>query len=327
MTTTPQLRHPRTLHDRGILPPWLAITVSVTGGACSSAQALVNGRLGDDVGSPVTAALVSNGLATVILLGITLSMPSVRAGLRRLREARLPWWQYLGGCIGALSVAGTAYAAPRLGVALFTVALVAGTSFGGVASDRVGLGPVGKMEISWRRLGAALLAVAAVVIAKSDEPISDVAIGVLIFVLVLGFLRSAQVALNGRISQAVINVGSASMVNAVIGTTVLGIAAGLFAASGHLPFHGWPTQWWPYVGGILALVVTGANLVVVRTIGVLRTGLSALAGQLGGGLLLDAVVPGSVRPTIWLGIGVAVTAFAVYISNTAKKRPVRDEAS
>jgi len=303
----------------GTLAPWFAITVSVIGGTCVAAQALVNGRLADDIGTPVTAALVSNGLATVLLATAACVLSSIRVGLRRLRNANLPWWQYIGGCLGAFLVAGAAYAAPRLGVALYSITLASGTALGGVASDRVGLGPVGKVPLAWRRLAGATLAIIAVSVAESHVPFRDVAIGVLAFVLLLGFTRSVQSALNGRISQAAINVGSASLVNAVLGTTVLGVAAGVLLGTGHLRFDGWPDQWWPYTGGVLALIITGANLVAVRTIGVLRTGLASLTGQLGGSLLLEALVRSSMHPTIWLAIATAITILAVVVSNPKKK--------
>lgn len=286
-------------------------------------QALVNGRLGQDVGTPITAALVSNGLATFLLLVAAFTLRSVVVGLRRLRDAHLAWWQYLGGCLAALTVAGTAYAAPRLGVALFSVAQAAGTSMGGIVSDRVGLGPVGKMPLAWRRVAGAALGVAAVVLAEVHVPFARVALFPLGFVLLLGINRAAQVALNGRVSRAAVNVGSASLVNAVLGTAVLGIGAGLLASAGRLPFHGWHGPWWTYTGGVLALVITGANLISVRAIGVLRTGLASLSGQLSGGLALDAVVGGTTAPTVWVAIASAVTVVAVVVSGQRRRPAVR----
>ncbi|HLI02395.1 MAG TPA: DMT family transporter [Acidimicrobiales bacterium] len=300
--------------------PGLAIALSVVGGGCVAGQALVNGRLGREVGTPITAALVSNGLATFLLLIAACTVPSVVVGLRRLRDARLPWWQYLGGCLAALTVAGTAYAAPILGVALFSVTQAAGTSMGGIASDRVGLGPVGKMPLAWRRVAGAALGVVAVVLAEVQVPFARVALLPLGFVLVLGINRSVQVALNGRVSRAAINVGSASLVNAVLGTAVLGVGAGLLASLGRLPFNGWHGPWWTYTGGVLALVITGANLISVRAIGVLRTGLASLTGQLSGGLVLDAVVGGTTAPTVWVAVASGVTVVAVLLSGPPRRR-------
>lgn len=298
----------------------MSVGVAALSGASSAAQALINGRLGEHLGSPVTAAMVSNGLATVILLIATAASRSVRDGLRRVWRHRLSWWCYLGGSLGALSVAGTALAAPVLGVALFTLVQVCGLSMGGMVTDGVGLGPTGRVPVSAPRLAGAGLAVVAVAVAELGQPIGHVALGMLAFVFVLGAGRATQSALNGRVGTVALNVGAASLVNAVVGTTVLGLAGGLFAAADRLPFHGWPGSWWEYTGGALALVVTGAILIAVRSIGVLRTGLAALAGQLVGALVLDAMVPGEPRPTGWLVLGSALIALAVLLSGAATRR-------
>jgi transporter family-2 protein len=302
------------------LPVPLAIAASLLGGACSAAQALVNGRLGDTVGSPVTAALVSNGLATVVLLA-TLTLPAVRTGLRRLAAARLPWWQYLGGALGAMTVAGTALAAPVLGVALFTVVQVSGASISGVVTDRIGLGPMGRLPMTTVRIVSALLAIVAVTVAQFGRPIGHLAAGTLLFVLVLGLCRPLQVALNGRVTAAGSNVGSASLVNAIVGTGALVIALAGFKLTGHLRFGGWPSGWWLYLGGFLALIVTGANMLSVQSLGVLRTGLTALGGQITGGLVIDAVIPAGHRPTVWLYLGASLTIVAALTAGIG--RPTR----
>nr|WP_238361642.1 DMT family transporter [Actinopolymorpha pittospori] len=277
------------------------------------------GTLGDHVGSPVTAALVSNGLATVVLTA-TLALSSVRAGLWRVKAARLPWWLYLGGVLGALSVAGTALAAPVLGVALFTVVQVCGTSVGSLVTDRVGLGPMGQVRVTAVRLVSALLAVAAVGVAQVGRPIGHIAVGMLGFVVVLGVCRPVQVALNGRITAVASNVGSASLVNAIVGTTaLLGVLVG-FHLTGHLRFAGWPGGWWLYAGGLLALVVTGANMITVQSIGVLRTALCALAGQITGGLAIDSLVPNGARPTLWVFCGASLTMVAALAAGFGRRR-------
>jgi transporter family-2 protein len=294
--------------------------VSLLGGACSAAQALVNGRLGDTVGSPVTAALVSNGLAMVVLAA-TLMFAAVRTGLRRVAAARLPWWQYLGGALGALTVAGTALAAPVLGVALFTVVQVSGASLSGVVTDRVGLGPMGKLPVTAIRMVSAVVAVVAVTVAQFGRPIGHLAVGTLLFVLALGLCRPLQVALNGRVTAAASNVGSASLVNAVIGTGALVVALAGFQLTGNLRFGGWPSGWWLYLGGFLALIVTGANMVSVQSLGVLRTGLTALGGQITGGLVIDAVIPDGHRPTLWLYLGASLTIAAALAAGIGRQTP------
>ncbi|SDS38992.1 DMT family transporter [Actinopolymorpha singaporensis] len=311
-------------HDRrllsGVVGQAGAVAVAVTGGAASAAQALVNGRLATGLGTPVTAALVSNGLATVLLLVIAFASPAVRTSLRRVARERLPWWAYLGGVLGAASVAGTALAAPILGVALFTVVSVCGTGVGGLAADRVGLGSSGRLPVSTGRVAGAALAVVAMAVAQIGHSAAHVALAVIVFVLVLGMGRSVQAALNARLATVARNVGAASLVNATVGTTALGLAAGVLATVGALPFAGWPATWWAYLGGVLALVVTGANMIAARSIGVLRTVLAALSGQLVCGIALDALVPSEPMPTGWLLLGSALMVLAVTVSGVTAAR-------
>ena len=311
-------------HDRrllsGVVGQAGAVAVAVTGGAASAAQALVNGRLASGLGTPVTAALVSNGLATTLLLMIAVASPTVRRSLRRVLSERLPWWCYLGGVIGAVSVAGTAFAAPILGVALFTVVSVCGTGVGGLAADRIGLGSSGRLPVSAGRVAGAVLAVVAVAVAQVGHAAASVALGVMAFVLVLGMGRSIQAGLNARLAAVARNVGAASLVNAMVGTTALGLAAGVLATTGALPFAGWPGTWWAYLGGVLALVVTGANMIAARSIGVLRTVLAALSGQLVCGIVLDTLVPSEPMPTRWLLLGSALMVAAVTVSSVTAAR-------
>ena len=54
---------------------------------------------------------------------------------------------------------------PSLGVAVFTVAVVAGQSSNSLIVDRMGLGPAGKQAITRSRVISAVLAVVAVTVA------------------------------------------------------------------------------------------------------------------------------------------------------------------
>ncbi len=299
------------------LPAAVAVLAALLSGAFAAAQGAVNGGLAERVGTPVLAALISNGLATVLLALAACALPQVRAGLRRLPGSGLRWWHYLGGTCGALFVAGSALTVPVLGVALVTVVQVCGTSIGGVLTDRAGLGPTGRLPVTPVRVLSALLAVAAVGVAQLGRPVGHWAVGLVGLVLLLGLGLSVQSALNGRVNLVARNVGSASLVNALVGTTVLSVAGAGFAVTGHLPVADLPADWWLYLGGVFSPVVTGGTLVGVRSLGVLRTGLAFIAGQLTGGLLLDTFVPGLVRPSGWLLVGAALIVLAILLSGAS----------
>ena len=64
----------------------------------------------------------------------------------------------------------SAAAAPEVGVALLTVALVAGSTGGSLPVDAAGLGPAGRRPITAPRVAGVLLAIAATVISALGAP-------------------------------------------------------------------------------------------------------------------------------------------------------------
>ena len=125
------------------LPLPAALAVVVAGGVASAAQGAVNAGMGERTGAPVLGAVVNNlGGCLLVLAGIV-ALPSMRAGLAGLRRSGLPWWTYLGGVGGAVIVLVAPVVVPVLGVAVFTIAQVAGGSLGGLAVDRAGLAATG----------------------------------------------------------------------------------------------------------------------------------------------------------------------------------------
>ncbi|MFJ6197579.1 DMT family transporter [Micromonospora sp. NPDC092111] len=272
------------------LPPTAALALVVLGGVASAAQGAANAEFGARAGNPVLGAVVNNAGGTLLVLLGLLALPSMRAGLAALRRARPPWWCWLGGLGGAAIIVIGTYAVPVLGVAVFTIAQVAGGSLGGLAVDRAGLAPVGRLALSVPRVAAALLGTAAVGLAQLGRPLGDLAVGVVLLAVVGGLAVAVQAALNGRLAAAGTAAGSVAVNFAVSTPAVLAVAV-LAGAFGALP-RGWPDAWYLWTGGLLGVGIVTALLVGVRALGVLRTGLAMVAGQLGGGVLLDLLLPG-----------------------------------
>ena len=130
---------------RAGMPAWAALALVALGGLAAAAQGAVNAELGERVGNPALGAVVNNlGGVLLVLVGL-LVLPSARTGLAALWRARPPWWSYLGGLGGAAIVMVGTYVVPVLGVAVFTIAQVTGSSLGGLVVDRVGLAPAGRL--------------------------------------------------------------------------------------------------------------------------------------------------------------------------------------
>ncbi|MFF0722962.1 DMT family transporter [Micromonospora sp. NPDC003816] len=293
-------------------PAALALALVTLGGVASAAQGAVNAELGQRTGNATLGAVVNNlGGCLLVLVGL-LVLPSMRTGLVALRRARMPWWSYLGGLGGAAIVVLAAYAVPVLGVAVFTIAQVAGSSIGGLASDRTGLAPVGRLPLTPPRVAGALLGVAAVALAQTGRPVGDLAVGVLLLAVLGGVAVALQAALNGRISAA----GSAAAgvaVNFVVSTpAVLLVAALAGAFTG--PSVSWPSGWHLYTGGLLGVGIVAALVIGVRAAGVLRTGLALVGGQLVGALLLDVLLPQGPGARLPVLAGAVLTLLAVLVA-------------
>lgn len=298
----------------------LALGAAVVSGALVAVQARVNAGLAESLDDALLAALVSFATGLVVVLAVVVA----RASSRRAWAAvsAVPWWTRLGGLGGASLVAVGAFAAPRIGVALLTVGLVAGQTTGGLLVDRAGLGPGGRHALTLPRLAGAALCLLAVLVSTLGKGAREASPLLLVLVVAAGFLIAAQQAVNGRVRRQTGDAGVATLVNFLVGTSAL-VAAYLLAG----PIRGWHVQqwpdaghWWLYIGGPLGVTFVAVAAVIVGNLGVLRLGLAVIAGQLLGAIVLDVTVPAAARGVApATAVGAALTLVAVVISG----RPAR----
>lgn len=302
------------------LPPWAALGLATIGGVASAGQSAANAEIGARMGHAAAGAVINNAVGTAVVLVGLLVMPSMRSGLKALRRSGLPWWAYLGGLGGAVFVTVATYSVPVLGVALFTIAQVAGNSFGGLAVDRTGLALGGRFALTVPRLGGALIGIAAVVVAQAGRPYGDLALGMVALAVAAGLAVAVQAALNARVSAASSSAAGTAM-NFVVSTPVVLAGAVLLGVVPHLTAGGWPTDWYLYVGGLFGVLIVVILVLSVRAVGVLRTGLAIVGGQLAGALLLDLLLPGGPGTSLSLLAGALLTIVAVLVSGRAVRRP------
>ena len=304
------------------LPLIAGLPLAVAAGLFIPLQGRINGALGVALGDGIGAAVVSFSTGLVLMAGISLALPKGRASVARIlpavRERQFPPYYVLAGCIGALFVFAQSFTVALLGVALFTVAAVTGQTLSGLLVDRMGIGPAGKRPITGIRVLGSVLTVAAVAWAVSPrfsagESGLQLLLPLLLPVLA-GFLMSFQQAMNGT---ATVHYGSpiaATLVNFIAGAALLWVAwlIKLAVAGAGNPL---PAQWWYYLGGPLGCIFIGVGALLVRSLGVLVTGLGMIAGQLLGSLGLDLMfpVPGTViaLPTV---LGTLLTLGAIILA-------------
>jgi transporter family-2 protein len=135
---------------------WLLLLFALLVGVALPFQAGVNAQLKLWLGHPVIAALASFTIGTLFLLAYTLALGLPAPAWSTLPQ--VPWWQWLGGVLGAFYIAATVVLAPRLGAAALIAALVAGQMVASLLLDHFGLVgyKVHPMNL-WRLLGVGLL--------------------------------------------------------------------------------------------------------------------------------------------------------------------------
>ena len=136
-------------------------------------QARANGELSHLIGNGVQAALVSFGSGLLIIAVVAIFSPSIKAGARNLKGAvdrkELPKWTLFAGALGGSFVAVQTHIVPLIGVAIYSVASIAGQTAASLIVDRIGLTGGGKKHITPRRIAAALFTVFAVFISVFDR--------------------------------------------------------------------------------------------------------------------------------------------------------------
>jgi transporter family-2 protein len=284
-------------------------------------QARANGELTQHLGNGVQAALFSFGSGLLVLTIALAASTSMRAGVRTVlpavRSGRLAWWAVPAGALGGMFIACQSYSVALVGVALFSVGMVAGQTANSLVVDRVGLSPIGKTPVTARRLVSSALATVAVVIAVSGRVAgADVSILALLLAFLAGCVVAVQQALNGRVNLATRQPMSTTWLNFVFGTAVLLVGAlvgvALLGASVQAPTAG-PA--WMYLGGVFGLVFIATAAWSVPRYGVLLFALVTIAGQLTTALVLDLVAPvGENHVGGALAVGVVLTFLAVGLS-------------
>jgi transporter family-2 protein len=298
-------------------------------------QARANGELSYRLDNGLQAALVSFGSGLIIIAVIALFNPSIKEGVRTLRGAvqakAIPTWTLFAGMLGGSFVAVQTQIVPLIGVAIYSVASIAGQSAISLLVDRIGLTGGGKKEITPRRITAAFVTVFAVFISVADRldgrnlSIAAVLLGVL-----AGAIVGVQRALNGQINEHSHQSFTTSLLNFAMGTTfllILLIAVMLIGGMKLSPLPAGP--WWIYTGGVIGVIYIAFTSTIVQHLGVLTFTLISVGGQLVGSLLIDLFSPtDGVQVSVYLVSGIVLTYLGVLVGgvrNSQLKRAATEK--
>jgi transporter family-2 protein len=287
-------------------------------GVMIALQARANGELSHRLGNGVEAALVSFGSGLLIITVIAIFSPSIKEGARNLRGAvarkELPKWTLFAGALGGSFVAVQTHIVPLIGVAIYSVASIAGQTAASLVVDRIGLTGGGKKKITPRRITAAFFTVFAVLISVFDRiDAKDLSLFAVLLGCVAGAIVGVQRAMNGQINEHSHQSFTTSFLNFIMGTSFLVIflsILAIFSSEKIVPLPAGP--WWIYTGGVIGVIYIAFTSTIVQHLGVLTFTLFSVGGQLIGSLLIDLYSPtNGVHVSLYLVIGIAMTYLGV----------------
>lgn len=290
-------------------------------------QARANGELSHRLDNGLQAALVSFGSGLIIIVIVAIFNPSIKQGVRTLskavKERNLPSWTLFAGMLGGSFVAVQTQIVPLIGVAIYSVASIAGQSAISLVVDRIGLTGGGKKHITPRRVTAAFVTVFAVFISVADRLDGrDLSIAAVILGVVAGAIVGIQRALNGQINEHSQQSFTTSLLNFAMGTTFLTVLLLIAIVLGETELSPLPAgPWWIYTGGVIGVVYIAFTSTIVQHLGVLTFTLISVGGQLLGSLLIDLLSPTEgVQVSIYLVVGIAMTYLGVIVGGVNNQR-------
>ena len=296
-------------------------------GAMIAIQARANGELSQRLNNGLQAALISFGSGLIILFAITLFNAKIKEGIKNLRQSvankEIARWKLFAGALGGSFVAIQSQIVPLIGVAIFSVASIAGQTAMSLIVDRIGLTGGGKKLISPRRVLAAFLTVLAVLVSVLDRiDAKNLSMFAVIVGVIGGAIVGVQRALNGQINEHSQQSFTTSLVNFTTGTAFLLVLifAGLIVGNNEL--SALPNgPWWIYTGGIIGVIYIAFTSTIVQHLGVLTFTLFSVGGQLIASLVIDLVSPtDGVSISAHLVTGIVMTYAGVVAGGVGNQR-------
>ena len=307
--------------------------IAALSGVMIAMQARVNGELSHRLDNGLQAALVSFGSGLLIIAIITPFSGQIKEGIINLRGAiarkEIARWKLFAGALGGSFVAIQTQIVPLIGVAIYSVAFIAGQTAMSLIVDRIGLTAGGMKPITFRRLASAVITVLAVFVSVLDRlnanNLSKIAIlGGCLSGALVGF-RSA---LNGEINEHSHQSFTTSLLNFITGTSfllILIVAELILGRNKLSPLPSGP--WWIYTGGVIGVIYIAFISTIVQHLGVLTFTLFSVGGQLVGSLIIDLVSPtDGVRVSAYLITGIVMTYAGVIaggVGSSRVKKPQR----
>lgn len=225
--------------------------------------------------------------------------------------------------LGGTWVAVQTHIVPLIGVAIFSVASIAGQATASLIVDRIGLTGGGKKLLSKRRVAAALITVLAVLLSVLDRlDASNLSKFAVFLGVITGALGGIQRAMNGEINEYSQQSFTTSLLNFIMGTTFLVVLLIVMILAKRIELVPLPSgPWWIYTGGVIGVIYIAFSSTIVQHLGVLNFTLFSVGGQLVGSLAIDFLYPtDGVQISAYLISGIVMTYLGVIVGGASSSR-------
>lgn len=265
----------------------LVVFAFIVGGLLA-VQAAANVQLSKAIGSPVGAAALQLGIAT-LLLTVLVVLSGTLAALARLSDVTP--WHLLGGLASAAYIFAGIVLFPRLGALVAVALFVTGQLVASLVLDAFGLLGLARAPISALSL-TGVLAIAAgmtAILRSADRPVRASGLAtarVRLMLLGLGLLAGAglpvQAAVNARLRADLDAPVTAAAISFVVATT--GMLVVLVGTRANMPIRPRPEALrrmppWGWIGGLIGASYVMVSLLAVSKIGAASTIALTIAGQ------------------------------------------------
>lgn len=233
--------------------------------------------------------------------------------------------------LGGTWVAVQTHIVPLIGVAIFSVASIAGQATASLIVDRIGLTGGGKKLLSKRRVAAAFITVLAVLLSVFDRlDASNLSKFAVFLGVITGALGGIQRAMNGEINEYSHQSFTTSLLNFIMGTTFLLVLLIIMILTKNIELVPLPSgPWWIYTGGLIGVIYIAFSSTIVQHLGVLNFTLFSVGGQLVGSLAIDVLYPtDGVQISAYLISGIVMTYLGVIVggvSSSRVRKPVKPQ--
>ena len=138
---------------------WLWRVFGIFAGMLSATQIAANGYLGKVVGSPVKASVISFsvGIIFLIIICVVLHFKKGKQESEEIKQAKNPWWMWIGGILGGLYILANVYLSRIVGTGMTVIILLIGSTTGGILVDHFGMFESPQKQINMQKIVGVLI--------------------------------------------------------------------------------------------------------------------------------------------------------------------------